>query len=81
LINIRPTFRREDFSYDILNYRIPGFQSKLVVLVIIHGVDPVTPLEETMKDPEDVVRAGKVCYLGVSNHPAWIDTRISGLDG
>ncbi|MFZ4521030.1 MAG: aldo/keto reductase [Bacteroidales bacterium] len=41
-------------------------------LLYIHGVDPVTPLEETMRGLEDVVRAGKVRYLGISNHPAWM---------
>jgi len=41
-------------------------------LLYIHGVDPLTPLEETMRALEEVVRAGKVRYLGVSNHPAWM---------
>lgn len=40
-------------------------------LLYIHGVDPITPLEETMRGLEDVVRSGKVRYLGISNHPAW----------
>lgn len=40
-------------------------------LLYIHGVDHLTPLEETMRALEDVVRCGKVRYLGVSNHPAW----------
>ena len=41
-------------------------------LLYIHGVDPITPLEETMRALEDVVRSGKVRYLGISNHPAWM---------
>ena len=41
-------------------------------MLYIHGVDPVTPIEETMRGLEDVVRSGKVRYLGVSNHPAWM---------
>src|SRR5665811_990241 len=41
-------------------------------MLYIHGVDPVTSLEETMRALEDVVRSGKVRYLGVSNHPAWM---------
>ena len=40
-------------------------------LLYIHGVDHYTPLEETMRGLEDVVKAGKVRYLGVSNHAAW----------
>jgi aryl-alcohol dehydrogenase-like predicted oxidoreductase len=41
-------------------------------LLYIHGVDPVTALEETMRGLEDVVRSGKVRYIGISNHPAWM---------
>lgn len=43
-----------------------------VDMLYIHGVDPVTALEETMRALEDVIRSGKVRYLGVSNHPAWM---------
>lgn len=38
---------------------------------IVHRFDPVTPLEETLRALDDVVRAGKVRYLGFSNWPAW----------
>ena len=41
-------------------------------LLYIHGVDPVTELEETMRGLEEVVLSGKVRYLGISNHPAWM---------
>lgn len=38
---------------------------------IVHRFDPLTPIEETMRALDDVVRAGKVRYLGFSNWPAW----------
>jgi aryl-alcohol dehydrogenase-like predicted oxidoreductase len=41
-------------------------------LLYIHGVDPITPIEETMGALDEVVRSGKVRYLGISNHPAWM---------
>jgi aryl-alcohol dehydrogenase-like predicted oxidoreductase len=47
-------------------------------LLYIHGVDPLTPLEETMRGLEEVVRAGKVRYLGISNHPAWMVMKANG---
>jgi len=37
----------------------------------IHGVDSLTPLEETLDALDDCVRAGKVRYIGLSNLPAW----------
>jgi aryl-alcohol dehydrogenase (NADP+) len=37
----------------------------------IHRFDPATPIEETMEALNDLVRAGKVRYLGVSSMWAW----------
>ena len=36
-----------------------------------HRHDPHTPIEETLRALDDLVRAGKVRYLGCSNFPAW----------
>jgi len=41
-------------------------------LYIVHRVDAYTPLEETLDALNDLVRAGKVRYLGFSNWPAWM---------
>jgi 1-deoxyxylulose-5-phosphate synthase len=40
-------------------------------LYLIHRFDPDTPVEETMEALDDVVRAGKVRYLGASSMYAW----------
>lgn len=36
-----------------------------------HWVDLETPIEETLSALDDLVRAGKVRYIGASNYPAW----------
>ena len=56
---------------DSVNDSLARLDLSHIDLLYIHGVDPVTPLEETMRGLEDVVRSGKVRYIGVSNHPAW----------
>jgi len=38
----------------------------------IHGVDQTTPIEETVRALDDVVRSGKARYVGFSNLPAWL---------
>jgi aryl-alcohol dehydrogenase-like predicted oxidoreductase len=43
-----------------------------VDLYQIHGFDPVTPIEETLRALDDVVRSGKARYIGFSNLPAWV---------
>ena len=45
----------------------------------IHGPDPLTPLDETLRALDDVVRAGKVRYLGCSNLAAWQIAKANGL--
>jgi aryl-alcohol dehydrogenase-like predicted oxidoreductase len=42
-----------------------------VDLYQIHRNDPSTPLEETLEALHDLVKAGKVRYLGASSMPAW----------
>jgi len=37
----------------------------------IHGYDPLTPLEETIRALDDLVKSGKVRYVGCSNLAAW----------
>ena len=40
-------------------------------LYYAHRPDPATPIEETLRAMDDLVRAGKVRYLGCSNYRAW----------
>ena len=37
----------------------------------LHMPDPLTPIEETLRSLEDLIRQGKVRYIGCSNLPAW----------
>jgi aryl-alcohol dehydrogenase-like predicted oxidoreductase len=37
----------------------------------VHQPDPLTPIEETMRALDDLIRDGKVRYIGCSNFPAW----------
>ncbi len=37
----------------------------------VHNPDPLTPLDETLRALEDLVRWGKVRYIGASNYAAW----------
>jgi aryl-alcohol dehydrogenase-like predicted oxidoreductase len=45
----------------------------------IHGYDAVTPLDETLRALDDIVRAGKVRYVGCSNLAAWQIAKANGL--
>lgn len=41
-------------------------------LLWVHAWDQLTPYEETMRGLDDLVRSGKVLYVGVSDTPAWV---------
>ncbi|MCA9260531.1 MAG: aldo/keto reductase [Planctomycetales bacterium] len=45
----------------------------------LHGPDPFTPLEETLRAVDDLVRVGKVRYVGCSNFYAWQLVKANAL--
>ncbi len=45
----------------------------------IHGFDPATPIEETMRALDQLVRHGHVRYVGVSNWAAWQIVKALGI--
>jgi aryl-alcohol dehydrogenase-like predicted oxidoreductase len=53
-------------------------QTDRLDMYLIHEPDPETPLEETLRALDDVIRAGKVLYIGASNIEAWRLARALG---
>ncbi|SMP61014.1 aldo/keto reductase [Noviherbaspirillum suwonense] len=45
----------------------------------IHGFDPATPIEETVRALDQLVRHGHVRYVGISNWAAWQITKALGI--
>lgn len=45
----------------------------------MHGWDALTPVEEVMRAFDDLVRQGKVLYIGISDTPAWIVSQANTL--
>ncbi|MEU1595404.1 aldo/keto reductase [Streptomyces sp. NPDC005708] len=46
-------------------------QTDYVDLYWLHNFDPATPVEETLRTLDDLVRDGKIRYVGFSDVPAW----------
>jgi len=46
---------------------------------LVHKVDRLTPVEETIEALEHLVRQGKVRYVGFSNWPAWLAAKAVGV--
>lgn len=48
-------------------------------LLWVHSWDFMTPVEEVMRSLDDLVRRGKVLYVGISNAPAWVVAQANTL--
>ncbi len=47
-------------------------QTDVIDLLWVHAWDEWTPWEETLRGLDDLIRAGKVLYIAVSDTPAWV---------
>jgi aryl-alcohol dehydrogenase-like predicted oxidoreductase len=48
-------------------------------LLWLHMWDGMTPVEEVMRALDDLVRAGKLLYVGISDTPAWVVSQANTL--
>ena len=56
---------------DSCNASLKRLDTDYIDLYQVHSFDPRTPLEETLRALDDLVRGGKVRYIGVSNFTGW----------
>lgn len=45
----------------------------------VHAWDFTTPVDEVLRGLDDLVRAGKILYLGISDTPAWVVSRANTM--
>ena len=64
---------------DAVDASLRRLQLGHIDLYQIHGQDLLTPMEEMLRGLEDLVRSGKVRYIGVSNHAAWQIMKALGV--
>lgn len=55
-----------------LDASLKRLQVDHIDLYQLHGVDPLTPIEETLSTLNDMVRSGKVRSIGLCNMSAWM---------
>lgn len=81
LISTKATFRTGPGPNDLGSSRFHLIQTceaqlkrlgtDYIDLYQMHGFDPVTPVEEVLRALDDLVRSGKVRYIGCSNFSGW----------
>jgi aryl-alcohol dehydrogenase-like predicted oxidoreductase len=81
LISTKATFRSGDDPNDVGSSRfhllkacdaaLKRLGTDYIDLFQLHGFDAMTPVEETLSTLDDLVRAGKIRYIGVSNFSGW----------
>jgi len=63
---------------DAIDASLRRLRTDYVDLYQARHPDPETPIEETLRAFDDIVRAGKARYVGCSNYPAWQTARALG---
>ena len=76
-VNARGTSRRHVIR--AVEASLKRLQTDRVEVFFLHHYDKRTPLEESIRALEDLVRSGKVLYPAVSNWSAWQTQRAVGL--
>lgn len=81
LISTKGTFRMGDGPNDVGSSRhhiiasvegsLRRLQTDYIDLYQLHGFDAMTPIEEVLNTLDDLVRAGKIRYIGCSNFSGW----------
>lgn len=64
---------------DGIKASLKRLQMDHIDLYQIHGFDPATPIEETVRALDQLVRHGHVRYVGVSNWAAWQVMKALGI--
>jgi aryl-alcohol dehydrogenase-like predicted oxidoreductase len=62
-----------------LEASLKRLKTDYVDLLWLHMWDGMTPVEEVMRALDDLVRAGKVLYVGISDTPAWVVAQANTL--
>jgi aryl-alcohol dehydrogenase-like predicted oxidoreductase len=64
---------------EAVNASLKRLQTDYIDLYWLHAWDGTTPVEEVLRALDDLVRAGKVLYIGISDTPAWIVSMANAI--
>ena len=62
-----------------LDDSLKRLKADFIDLYWLHAWDYTTPEEEILRALDDMVRAGKILYIGISDTPAWIVSRMNAI--
>jgi aryl-alcohol dehydrogenase-like predicted oxidoreductase len=62
-----------------VEHSLRRLQTDYIDLLYLHVWDARTPVEEILRSFDDLVRAGKVLYVGISDSPAWQASRMQAI--
>ena len=62
-----------------LDASLKRLNTDFIDLYWVHAWDFTTPEEEVLRALDDMIRAGKILYIGISDTPAWIVSRMNAI--
>lgn len=76
---LRPIGLARDYLLSAVDASLQRLRTDHIDLYFVHHFDEHTPLEETLGALNEIVRAGKVRFLGASNFAAWQIEKALGI--
>lgn len=65
--------------FQSVNASLKRLNTEYIDLLWVHIWDYMTPIEEVMRSLDDLIRSGKILYIGISDAPAWIVSRANTI--
>ena len=65
--------------FNSVDASLKRLQMDYVDILYVHGVDPITSLEEIVRSLNDIVEGGKVRYIAICNWPAWMVAKAQAI--
>lgn len=62
-----------------VNASLKRLHTEYIDLLWVHAWDFMTPLEELMRSLDDLIKSGKILYIGISDAPAWVVARANTM--
>ncbi|MET0988447.1 MAG: aldo/keto reductase, partial [Steroidobacteraceae bacterium] len=59
------------YLMDAVEASLRRLKTDWIDIYMVHWPDPTTPMEETLRALDDLIRSGKIHYIACSNHAAW----------
>ena len=63
----------------LVDASLKRLKTRYIDLLWVHIWDPMTPIEELVRSLDDLIKAGQILYIGISDVPAWVVSHADAI--